>query len=171
MRERINTLVKRRESFQPFAPAVLAEHARRHFDLDHALPFMTETCRVVSDLDLPAVTHVDRSARVQTVEDRPGCRFAGLLRAFHRRTGCPMLLNTSFNVRGEPIVCTPEDAFRCFAYAPIDVLVLEDPCWSGARCPSTGAGWPRGAPPRTRPAPPTPTPPAASTRSCSHSRR
>jgi carbamoyltransferase len=75
---------------------------------------------------IPAVTHVDYSARLQTVDDGRNPRLAGLLRAFQRRTGCPILVNTSFNVRGEPIVCTPEDAYRCFLGTEMDVLVLED---------------------------------------------
>jgi carbamoyltransferase len=75
---------------------------------------------------IPAVTHVDYSARVQTVDATRNPRFAGLLAAFHRRTGCPVLVNTSFNVRGEPIVCSPEDAYRCFLATEMDALVLED---------------------------------------------
>jgi carbamoyltransferase len=126
MRDRINALVKMRESFRPFAPAVLAGQAREHFAIDHASPFMLETCQVTSPFDLPAITHVDRSARLQTVDPESSPRFAALLARFADRTGCPILLNTSFNVRGEPIVCTPEDALLCFARSQIDVLVLED---------------------------------------------
>ena len=125
MRDRINWAVKKREGFRPFAPAVLAEHAAHHFDLDHPAPFMLETCRVTSSLALPAITHVDGSARPQTVDRALQPRFAGLLDAFFRRTGCPMLLNTSFNVRGEPIVATPADALLCMASSEIDCLVLE----------------------------------------------
>jgi carbamoyltransferase len=126
MRERVNRLVKRREAFRPFAPSVLAERAAEHFDLAGAAPFMLETCQVISPLALPAVTHVDGSARPQTV-DRATCpRFAALLEAFERRTGCPVLLNTSLNRRGEPIVCSPVDALACFAEAGLDALVLED---------------------------------------------
>ncbi len=126
MRDRLNRLVKQREAFRPFAPSVLAGQAAAHFDLDHLSPFMLETCRVISPLDLPAVTHVDGSARPQTVEGRRGSRFAALLAAFHRRTSCPVLVNTSFNVRGEPIVASPADALLCFASTGIDTLVLED---------------------------------------------
>ncbi|HSS51934.1 MAG TPA: carbamoyltransferase N-terminal domain-containing protein [Thermoanaerobaculia bacterium] len=126
MRDRLNRLVKKREAFRPFAPSVLAEHAAAHFDLDHLSPFMLETCRVISPLDLPAVTHVDGSARPQTVDASVAPRFAALLEAFHRRTGCPVLVNTSFNVRGEPIVASPVDALLCFAATGIDALVLED---------------------------------------------
>jgi carbamoyltransferase len=126
MRDRINALVKMREAFRPFAPAVLADRAPEHFDLDHPSPFMLETCQVISPLDLPAITHVDGSARVQTVDRQAGSRFAGLLERFERRTGCPVLLNTSFNMRGEPIVCTPADAILCFVRSQIDALVVED---------------------------------------------
>jgi carbamoyltransferase len=126
MRERINTLVKKREAFRPFAPAVLLSKAAKHFELDHPAPFMVETCRVRSRWDLPAVTHVDGSARVQTVDRAANPRFARLLEAFEARTGCPILLNTSFNIRGEPIVCTPVDALLCFISSDLDCLVLED---------------------------------------------
>jgi carbamoyltransferase len=126
MRTRINLLVKMRESFRPFAPAVLESKVREHFDLDHASPFMLETCRVVSPLALPSITHVDGSARVQTVDEETNPRFAALLKEFDRRTGCPILLNTSFNMRGDPIACTPYDALMCFVQSQIDALVLED---------------------------------------------
>jgi carbamoyltransferase len=126
MRERLNRLVKKREAFRPFAPAVPLGHAAAHLDLDHPSPFMLETCRVTSSLALPAVTHVDGSARPQTVDAAASPRFAALLEAFHAATGCPLLVNTSFNVRGEPIVCTPADALACLATSDIDVLVLED---------------------------------------------
>lgn len=126
MRDRINALVKKREAFRPFAPAVLLERMAEHFDLDHPSPFMLETCQVTSSLHLPAITHVDGSARVQTVDPRHSPRFAALIEHFARRTGCPILLNTSFNLRGEPIVCTPVDALRTFIRSRIDTLVLED---------------------------------------------
>lgn len=126
MRDRINALVKQREAFRPFAPAVLAERTREHFDIDHPSPFMLETCGVKSPLDLPAVTHVDGSARVQTVDRQASPRFAELLGRFEQRTSCPILLNTSFNMRGEPIVCTPVDALVCFVRSKMDTLVLED---------------------------------------------
>lgn len=139
MRDRINALVKMRESFRPFAPAVLASQAKEHFAIDHSSPFMLETCPVSSPFGLPAITHVDCSARLQTVDPESSPRFAALLERFADRTGCPVLLNTSFNMRGEPIVCTPEDALLCFARSGIDSLVLEDfiidresvpPAWS-----------------------------------------
>jgi carbamoyltransferase len=126
MRDRINALVKMREAFRPFAPAVLESHVREHFDLDHSSPFMLETCEVISPIDLPAITHIDGSARVQTVSSDTNPRFAALLEEFHNRTGCPILLNTSFNMRGEPIVCTTVDAIRCFVRSEIDALVVED---------------------------------------------
>jgi carbamoyltransferase len=126
MRERINALVKMREGFRPFAPAVLESEAAKHFDIDHSSPFMLETCLVHSPIALPAITHVDRSARIQTVNRQNSPRFAALLEEFYRRTGCPILLNTSFNVRGEPIVCTTLDAIRCFVRSQIDLLVVED---------------------------------------------
>ena len=126
MRDRINAMVKKREAFRPFAPAVLEEMAFDHFDLNHPSPFMLETCQVKSNLDLPAITHVDGSARVQTVSSSTNERFSKLLKYFYEITGCPILLNTSFNVRGEPIVCTPEDALKCFITTDIDCLILED---------------------------------------------
>jgi carbamoyltransferase len=126
MRERLNRLVKKREAFRPFAPSVLLEDAPAHFELDHPSEFMLETCQVRSALDLPAVTHVDGSARPQTVDPERSPRYAALLTAFARRTGCPVLVNTSFNVRGEPIVCSPTDALITMAESDIDCLVLED---------------------------------------------
>jgi carbamoyltransferase len=126
MRDRLNRLVKKREAFRPFAPSVLAGHAAAHFDLDHPSPYMLETCRVTSPLDLPAVTHVDGSARPQTVDPATAPRYAALLEAFRRRTGCPLLVNTSFNVRGEPIVASPVDALSCMGISRVDALVLED---------------------------------------------
>ncbi len=126
MRDRLNRLVKKREAFRPFAPSVLEAHAAEHFDLDHPSPFMLETCQVTSPLDLPAVTHVDGSARPQTVDPGVAPRYAALLEAFRRRTGCPLLVNTSFNVRGEPIVCSPVDALFSLGNSGIDALVLED---------------------------------------------
>jgi carbamoyltransferase len=126
MRDQINALVKMREAFRPFAPAVLESQTAEHFDLDHPSPFMLETCQVVSAFDLPAITHVDGSARVQTVSAESNPRFAALLMEFYRRTGCPILLNTSFNMRGEPIVCTVVDALMCFVRSNIDLIVAED---------------------------------------------
>ena len=87
---------------------------------------MLETCQVKSPIKLPAITHVDGSARVQTVDEETNPRFARLLRTFERLTGCPILLNTSFNLNYEPIVCTPVDALTCFIRSGLDTLVLED---------------------------------------------
>ncbi len=126
MRDRINALVKKRESFRPFAPAVLQSKADEYFDLDHASPFMLEVCQVKNTLDLPAITHVDGSARVQTVDAQTNPRFLRLIELFGQHTGCPILLNTSFNMRDEPIVCDPADALLCFTRSDIDTLVLED---------------------------------------------
>lgn len=124
MRDRINGMVKKRESFRPFAPAILESRTRDFFNLDHPSPFMLETCDVTSPISLPAITHFDNSARVQTVNADTNPVFAALLTEFERLTGCPILLNTSFNVKGEPIVCTPEDALKCFIKTDIDCLVL-----------------------------------------------
>jgi carbamoyltransferase len=126
MRHRINAIVKKREAFRPFAPVVLADRAAEHFKIDHESPFMMETCQVISPLHLPAITHVDGSARVQTVTPEQNPRFYRLIEAFAARTNCPILLNTSFNLAGEPIVCTPEDALLCFLRSEIDCVVLED---------------------------------------------
>ena len=148
MQSVMNLKIKYRESFRPFAPAVLADHVQNQFELDQSSPYMLIVAPVKKELctpmtqeqdqlfgidklnvprsSLPAVTHVDYSARVQTVHAETNPRFHGLLSAFHARTGCPVLVNTSFNVRGEPIVCTPEDAYRCFMRTEMDVLVLEN---------------------------------------------
>ena len=126
MRDRLNMLVKKREAFRPFAPAILEEFASLHIDLDIPSPFMVETCQVTSILDLPAITHVDGSCRPQTVCVKTNPKFHSLLKTFYDRTGCPILINTSFNVRSEPIVCSPLDALRCFGNSEIDTLVLEN---------------------------------------------
>lgn len=148
MQSVMNLKIKYRESFRPFAPAVLRERASDYFNLDCDSPYMLlvapirESRRIpMTDYDLglwgidllnvprseiPAVTHIDFSARVQTVDAATNPAFHGLLKEFERITGCPVLVNTSFNVRGEPIVCTPHDAFRCFMRTEIDVLVLVD---------------------------------------------
>lgn len=126
MRDLINSMVKKREGFRPFAPAVLEEKMKEHFDLDYPSPFMLRTCNVISPIDLPAITHVDGSARVQTVNERTNPLFYNLICEFQKLTGCPILLNTSFNVRGEPIVLSPFDALNCFVNTKIDYLVLGD---------------------------------------------
>ncbi len=126
MRDHINALVKKRESFRPFAPAIIVEDAGTHFDLSGSSPFMLETCQVTSAVAMPAITHVDGSARVQTVSETATPRFYRLLQTFKTYTGCPVLLNTSFNMKDEPIVCTPTEALVCFLRSGIDTLVLED---------------------------------------------
>jgi carbamoyltransferase len=149
MQSRMNLKIKFRESFRPFAPSVLLEHAAEYFDLEVESPYMLLAAPVQqrrqlpmehamadgddmlpvlnqSRSDIPAVTHVDYSARVQTVGPEANPEFRRLLQAFHAKTGCAVLVNTSFNVRGEPIVCTPMDAYRCFMRTGIDLLVLED---------------------------------------------
>ena len=124
LQARLNARIKRRESFRPFAPAVTAEAAAEWFALTGESPYMMLTVPVTAALSIPAVTHVDGSARVQTVRSADNPRFHALLEAFGRRTGCPVLLNTSFNVRGEPIVCTPEEALACFMECGLDLLVV-----------------------------------------------
>jgi len=126
MQSRMNLKIKFRESFRPFAPAVLAEQAPAWFDLDRESPYMLLVAPVTAGAGaaLPAVTHVDGSARVQTVSAARHPRLHRLLQAFERRTGCPVLVNTSFNVRGQPIVCDPEDAYRCFMATGMDHLVM-----------------------------------------------
>jgi carbamoyltransferase len=148
MQSRMNLKIKFREGFRPFAPAVLADKAGAWFDLQGHSPYMLIVAQVAADRKLPAaegddalqgldrlktrrsvipaVTHVDGSARIQTVDGRWNPRFRAVLEAFDARTGCPVLVNTSFNVRGEPIVCSPEDAYRCFMRTDMDYLVVED---------------------------------------------
>jgi carbamoyltransferase len=120
----VNLKIKFRESFRPFAPAVLAEKASEWFDIDRESPYMLLVCQVHEGKRIPAVTHVDGSARLQTVTRDSQPEFYDLLSAFDQQTDCPVLINTSFNVRGEPIVCTPDDAYLCFMRTQMDVLVL-----------------------------------------------
>jgi len=146
MQSTLNLKVKFRESFRPFAPSVLREKVAEWFELDADSPYMLMVADVARDKrrtmtaeeeglfgieklnvprsEIPAVTHVDYSARIQTVHADTNPRYHALLRAFEARTGCPVLVNTSFNVRGEPIVCTPEDAFRCFMGTGIEHLAI-----------------------------------------------
>jgi carbamoyltransferase len=132
MRERVNSLVKKREGFRPFAPVVTIEDARRYFDIspsdEDAFAHMLYVTHVLPAYrqKLPAITHVDGSARVQTVSEEHNPRLWTLLKAFGRVTGLPIILNTSFNVRGEPIVCTPLEAINTFRNAHLDALVLGD---------------------------------------------
>jgi carbamoyltransferase len=122
--KRVNLKIKFRESFRPFAPAVLADRAAEWFEIDRESPYMLLVCQAKPGREIPAVTHVDGSARVQTVTRETSPEFYDLIAEFDRLTGCPVLINTSFNVRGEPIVCSPEDAYLCFMRTDMDVLVL-----------------------------------------------
>jgi carbamoyltransferase len=146
MQSVMNLKIKFRESFRPFAPCVLYDHLREYFNLDRESPYMLLVSEVAKDkrielseenrklwgIDLlnvprsviPAVTHVDYSARIQTVDPERHGLFYEVMKRFSENTGCPVIVNTSFNVRGEPIVCTPEDAYRCFMFTKMDVLVL-----------------------------------------------
>lgn len=146
MQKTLNLKVKYRESFRPFAPSVLREHVADWFELDGDSPYMLLVADVAKDRqremtaeesalfgidklnikrsEIPAVTHVDYSARIQTVHEDTNPLYHKLISGFHARTGCPVVVNTSFNVRGEPIVCTPEDAFRCFMGTELDLLVV-----------------------------------------------
>ena len=163
MQSVMNLKIKYRESFRPFAPSVLRERVSDYFDMDTDSPYMLIVADVRKDLlvdldeeqqklsgidklnlkrsELPAITHVDNSARIQTVHESTNPRYHALLKAFEAQTGCGVLVNTSFNVRGEPIVCTPYDAYRCFMRTEMDVLVLENfilykdkqPAWPEAK--------------------------------------
>lgn len=128
MKDIVNTKVKMRETFRPFAPAVLAEHADRYFDLKCPSPFMLFASPLKADKagEVPAVNHVDNTARVQTVEVENNPKFHRLLSELNEISGVPMVLNTSFNLRGEPMVCTPADALDCFLRSEIDILVLDN---------------------------------------------
>jgi carbamoyltransferase len=124
-RDRVNLKIKFRESFRPFAPVALLERAPDYFDLRAPDPYMLFVSDVLPDKRvIPAVTHVDGSARLQTVERDVNPLYYDLIAAFEKRTGTPVLINTSFNVRGEPIVCSPEDAYSCFLRTDMDVLVM-----------------------------------------------
>jgi carbamoyltransferase len=123
---RLNELVKMREAFRPFAPSVLASQANELLSMNRPDPFMSTTWPVREGAGMPAITHVDGSARPQTVDGVENRRYAALIGRFFARTGCPAIVNTSFNVRGEPVVCSPIDAIHCFARSGIETLVLED---------------------------------------------
>jgi carbamoyltransferase len=146
MQAQMNLKIKFREGFRPFAPSVLRERVSEYFEIDCDSPYMLLVAPIKAERqipmtgdhqrlwgidqlnvvrsDIPAVTHIDYSARIQTVSQETNADYYDLLSAFDRLTGCPVLVNTSFNVRGEPIVCTPQDAYRCFMRTHIDVLVL-----------------------------------------------
>ena len=148
MQSVMNLKIKYRESFRPFAPSVLREEVDEWFELDYDSPYMLLVAGVkenkrytitaeqeklfgIEKLNIPrsaipAVTHVDYSARIQTVKQECNPRYYRLIKAFAEKTGCPVIVNTSFNVRGEPIVCTPEDSYRCFMRTEMDVLVIDD---------------------------------------------
>jgi carbamoyltransferase len=147
MQSAMNLKIKYRESFRPFAPSVLREHVAEWFELDYDSPYMMLVADVVAGRrremsdeekglfgisklnikrsEIPAVTHVDYSARIQTVRRETNPLYWEIIEAFRQKTGCPVIVNTSFNVRGEPIVCTPEDSYRCFMRTEMDCLVLE----------------------------------------------
>jgi carbamoyltransferase len=148
MQSVMNLKIKYRESFRPFAPSVLREKVQDYFDMDYDSKYMLLVADVRDDKkiamtdeqqklfgidklniprsEIPAVTHVDYSARIQTVHKDTHGVYYELIQAFYKKTGCPVIVNTSFNVRGEPIVCTPEDAYRCFMRTEMDYLVLGD---------------------------------------------
>ena len=148
MQSVMNLKIKYRESFRPFAPSVLEEDVSKQFEMNHKSPYMLLVAKVKKELcvktkeeedklfgieklniprsSLPAITHVDYSARVQTVSRTTNPRYYQVIDAFKQKTGCPTIVNTSFNVRGEPIVCTPQDAYRCFMRTEMDVLVLQN---------------------------------------------
>jgi carbamoyltransferase len=143
MQKTLNLKIKYRESFRPFAPSVLRNHVSEYFDLQVESPYMLLVADVsenqLKELDetkegleklyqirsgIPAVTHVDNSARIQTVDGVENPQYFKLITAFYDLTGCPVMINTSFNVRGEPIVCTPAEAYACFMRTEMDVLVI-----------------------------------------------
>jgi len=146
MQKKMNLKIKYRESFRPFAPSVLLEYVSERFEHDHESPYMLMVAPVKEDRrismtdeqrdlfgidklniprsDTPAITHVDYSARIQTVDGKHNQRYYRLMKKFYENTGCPVIVNTSFNVRGEPIVCTLEDAYRCFMRTEMETLVL-----------------------------------------------
>jgi len=146
MQRTLNLKVKYRESFRPFAPSILRDDVAEWFEMDGDSPYMLLVDNVqqnkcyqvngddeylfgidrlnVKRSEIPAVTHVDYSARVQTVHQNTNSKYYALIAKFKEKTGCPVLVNTSFNVRGEPVVCTPEDAFRCFMGTEIELLVV-----------------------------------------------
>ncbi len=148
MQSKMNLKIKYRESFRPFAPSVLEEDVSTQFEMDTKSPYMLMVAPVKKELcrnmtkeqenlfgikklnivrsSIPAITHVDYSARVQTVSEKTNPRYYKLIKEFKRITGCPVIVNTSFNVRGEPIVCNPQDAYRCFMRTEMDLLVLQN---------------------------------------------
>ena len=148
IQKQLNLKVKFRESFRPFAPSILSEDLNDWFNLEKESPYMLFVADIkdnkkiemspeeqdlfgidklnIKRSSVPAITHVDYSARIQTVHKETNPKFHRLISLFKNKTGCPLLVNTSFNVRGEPIVCSPEDAFRCFMGTDLDILIIED---------------------------------------------
>jgi carbamoyltransferase len=148
MQKKMNLKIKYRESFRPFAPSVLLENVSEWFEHDRESPYMLMVAPVKEEIripmtdkqknffgidklnmprsSIPAITHVDYSARIQTVDGKYNQRYYNLIKRFYENTGCPIIVNTSFNVRGEPLVCSPEDAYRCFMRTEMDTLVLGD---------------------------------------------
>ena len=126
-KDRVNAKIKFREEFRPFAPSVLEEKAGEYFDLKAPSPFMLLVAEVRPEKrTIPAVTHVDGTARVQTVSYEQNSLYYDLIKRFYGKTGCPILLNTSFNLRSEPLVCTPNEAYVCFMRSDLDYLVMEN---------------------------------------------
>ena len=148
MQKQLNLKVKYRESFRPFAPSILSEDLSEWFDVNTESPYMLFVAKVNEDKrrtlteeeevlfgidklnvprsDVPAITHVDYSARIQTVHKKTNPLYHTLISKFKEKTGCPIVINTSFNVRGEPIICSPTDAFKCFMGTGLDILVIGD---------------------------------------------
>jgi carbamoyltransferase len=126
MQSQMNLKIKFREGFRPFAPTVLQERAAEYFELEGDSPYMLLVAPARDRRSMPAITHVDGSARIQTIDRASNPDYYDLIAEFEKLTGCPVLVNTSFNVRGEPIVCTPADAYRCFMRTNIDLLVVGD---------------------------------------------
>ena len=126
MRDIINIKIKKREGFRPFAPSVLEEDVGRYFEIDRPSPHMLLVAPVRSDAPqaLPSITHVDGSARIQTIRRDQDPRYYDLIKTFKANTGCSVIINTSMNVRGEPIVNTPEDAYRCFMRTDMDAIAM-----------------------------------------------
>ena len=146
MQETMNLKIKFRESFRPFAPSTLAENVKQYFEIDRESPYMLlvapvkrDICRELTDEEkklsgiaklqvvrstIPAITHVDYSARLQTVNSKDNPLYHAMIEQFDENYGCPVIINTSFNVRGEPIVCTPDDAYLCFMRTNMDYLIM-----------------------------------------------
>ena len=148
MQKKMNLKIKYRESFRPFAPSILAERITDYFDIDRESPYMLQVAQIkkerqipmkdseksffgldklnVERSNVPAITHIDYSARIQSVNVHDNPKYHKLIKAFEKKTGCPVIVNTSFNVRGEPIVESPMDAYKCFMRTEMDYLVMGD---------------------------------------------